>query len=82
MSEIEFVDSLPEGASGKGRMQRFVAALKERPGEWAIYDRKPKDRSSGFNNTTSMLRSYGAETAWRTIGDEKILYGRWPKEDA
>lgn len=52
MSEIEFVDALPADATtGNNRLHRkvvatFVAALRDRPGEWAKYPYPSTDLSA------------------------------------
>ena len=37
MDEVNFTDPPPKGQRPGGRMARFVAALSERPDEWAQY---------------------------------------------
>lgn len=63
------------GTAGRGKSQRFVAQLKERPGEWAIYPHPVAYPTQAGAH----LRKFGCETAVRTGNDGVVrLYVRWP----
>lgn len=87
---IEFVDALPArrggsgGAKGRGRMYRFVAALRENPGQWAIY----KHDAKGGGVSVNRKNHPGTEWAARSNKTEDnpddttfTVFGRWVGEN-
>ena len=73
----EIIWQTPPVRTGRGRAPgaaaAFVAALKERPGEWAIY---PNSDNSAM--ATTLKRRYGVETTVRKQPDGKFnIYVRW-----
>lgn len=79
--DIQFVDELPPKATG-GRttspiLDAVTAALKARPGEWAIV------LTAANSGHTSRFRDRGLATATRntrTVDGKKVvdIYARWP----
>lgn len=78
MSDIEFVDSPPPAAAGRGlsrEVEELIDKLKTEPGRWAIVDRGDR-RGSRFRT----LQRRGCEVAGRMVDGEHLLYARWPED--
>jgi hypothetical protein len=74
MTEVEW--SAPAGAkAGRSSTKRadFVRALKERPGEWAVYGRG----LSASNVQTFRMGYPGVEAVSRKVDGERVIYVRW-----
>ena len=77
LSNVVFVDPPPvqhDNARGRGRVQMFVQALMQRPGEWGLYP-APISRSVASHHRKDHP---GVEWTARSRPDGKVdLYGRW-----
>lgn len=72
---VKFVDEVPaQVKTHKGRNQRIVDTLSEKPGQWAIVYRLA-NRSTA-SSRASTLRKLGAEVTTRTEGGRVLLYAR------
>lgn len=70
---VELQWGLPPGrpvANYRGRTQGFVALLKERPGEWAVYP-----YAVGRGTSSSIYAKVHVGTQWCRRGEH--LYARW-----
>lgn len=84
MSEQRIVWGSPPPVARKkirkpGKQQRFVNALRARPGQWGRYPRVVK----GSSSSTQLRKRYpGTEWTTRKANDEGgcYLYGRWVGE--
>ena len=66
----------------RGRVVRFVEALKSRPGEWAKYPHELSASSVGSSVTVNSGRFPGTEWTARDVNtDAAALYGRWIGEN-
>lgn len=80
MSEIVWAapPDLIRGRTFAGKTKRFVEALKERPGEWALY---PTTVSSASTASNYKKQHPGTEWTSRTRPDGRAdLYARWVGE--
>jgi hypothetical protein len=81
--EVEFVDGLPAGGAGGGRPPELLtvrlAALVERPKEWAIIERRPtKAVSDGWKKRAARPANAGHRWEFATRGG--AVYARYMGE--
>lgn len=82
--EVEFVDEVPPSKRGRAVRTRLKAraALKARPGEWAIIE-VFNDKKRAYQLTNSIRRDWdvGYEAATRNTGEEEWkVFARWVGE--
>lgn len=57
MTEFKFVDAPPPGEIGRNSMYReFAEALRDRPGEWAIWPREFKNKQTACACVSNIRR--------------------------
>jgi hypothetical protein len=67
----------PDREGGKGKAKKFVAALRSRPGEWAVY-RRGLTPGQASNSADYLKKAYGVETASRSSsGGTSTVYARY-----
>lgn len=79
--KIRFVNSIPDRVTssgrtpGTGRRFEFVAELKKRPGEWAVYELPNHATSSVRTSSASSMKKQfpGVEACVRG----GVVYARW-----
>ncbi len=78
MSEIEWSGPPPETRGGpNAKYAETRAALAERPGEWAVIDRRPHQPGAWARNISRGKSWVGYEVAQRKIDGQDVLYARF-----